>query len=107
LFFLWPNDDGKFNLGRTAKMRPETSVLLHEDPLDLDIGMALAEQAATQYAPETTGRNAPWRQQGPARAGQKRDLEIWGLPVKRTMSAAQAYDALNVAMASKRLDVQR
>ncbi len=105
LFFLWPQPDGRFTLGTTAKVRAEQAVAIQPD-LDLDIGMAIAEQHASAYAPDHAGKNAPWRQTGPARPGQKREMEMWGLTPRKTMSAAQAYDALNVAMASVRLDVQ-
>jgi len=103
LFFLWPNRGGTFMLGHTAKMRSEQAVLV-QDELDLSIGMALAEQAAFDYAPGSVGKDAPWRQTGAARPGQKRELEQWHIPVKRRMTAAEAYDALNVAMATVRLD---
>ncbi len=105
LFFLWPQPDGRFTIGRTAKVRAEQAVPIQVD-VDLDIGMALAEQAATEYAPDHAGKDAPWRQKGPIRPGQKREMEMWGLTPRKTMSAAQAYDALNIAMASVRLDVQ-
>lgn len=105
LFFLWSNDDGLFNLGRTSKTGAPGSVLLREDPAQLDIGMALLEQYALDYDPATAGKDAPWRQNGPATAGQKRDMELWRLPVKRKVTKAQAYDAINVAMASYRLDL--
>lgn len=103
LYFLWPRDDGKFTLGTTPKVRPEPAVALQDD-LDLEIGMALAERHALDYAPEHAGKDAPWRLKGPATRGQRRDCEQWGVPVRRTMSSAQAYDAINVAMATVRLD---
>jgi hypothetical protein len=104
VFFLWPNGDGNFNLGRTAKIRPEPAILLHEDALPIELGMALLEQQAEAYAPGTADRNAPWRQTGPARPGQRNEMEMWGLTPKRKLSAADAYDQLNVEMASRRLD---
>jgi superfamily II DNA or RNA helicase len=104
IFFLWPNGDGLFNLGRTAKIRPESNLLLHEDPHEFSIAAALLEQYASAYDPSVTGRDAPWRQTGLARPGQKLEMEAWGIEVPRKLTAAQAYDSLNVAMASTRLD---
>lgn len=104
-FYLWPQIDGRFSIFQSAKNFQHTHLI--QSDVDLDIGMALAEQHAEMYAPEVVGKNAPWRQQGPARAGQKRELEAWGIPIKRGMTAAQAYDSINIAMASNRLDVKR
>jgi superfamily II DNA or RNA helicase len=105
LFFLWPQPDGLFTLGRTPKERAEPAIGIQAD-LDLEIGMALAEQHALAYAPAEAGKDAPWRQTGPVRPGQKRDLERYGLGVSRRMTAADAYDQICTAMATVRLDVQ-
>lgn len=103
LFFLWPQPDGLFALGRTAKERSEPAVGILSD-LDLEVGMALAEQEALAYDPSSAGKDALWRQTGPVRAGQKRDLARYGLTAKRSMTAAQAYDQICIAMATVRLD---
>jgi superfamily II DNA or RNA helicase len=103
LFFLWPQADGLFGLWWVPKVRAQDAVLIQPD-LPLEIGMALAEQHAAGYAPQETGKDAPWRQKGPVRAGQKRDLENLDLKIKRGMTAADAYDAMCVEIASRRLD---
>ena len=103
LFFLWPQPDGLFTLGRTPKERAEQAIGIQAD-LDLEIGMALAEQHALAYAPAEAGKDAPWRQKGPARPGQKADLARYGIDPPRRMTAAQAYDQICIAMATVRLD---
>jgi len=104
LFFLWPQPDGLFTLGQTPKERAEPATALQTD-LDLEIGMALAEQAAFAYDPSSAGKDAPWRISGPIRPGQKADLARYHVPVKAKWNAAQAYDAICVAMATTRLDI--
>jgi len=103
LFFLWPQPDGLFSIYWTTKQAGTGSNLLQAD-LELDIGMALTEQHATTYAPQEAGKNAMWRQTGPIRPGQKAELKQWRIPVRKTMTAATAYDELCIAMASARLD---
>lgn len=107
-FFLWPDDAGTYTLGSTLK-QPRTLAESYAsqvaDELDLEIGMALAEQTASEYDPLTASKDAPWRAQGPARPFQRQELHEWSIPVKKTMTSAQAYDALQVARATQRLDV--
>lgn len=104
LFFLWPQPDGLFTLGTTPKERREPATAIQTD-LDLEIGMALAEQAAIDYDPTTAGKDAAWRMTGPVRPGQKQDLARYQIPVKKGMTAAQAYDQICTAMATIRLDL--
>jgi hypothetical protein len=87
----------------TAKERSVIATPVQAD-LDFEIAMALAEQYAGEYDPVTTSKQAPWRAKGPARPGQRNDLMRYGIVPRKTMSAAQAYDEICVAMASVRLD---
>jgi superfamily II DNA or RNA helicase len=107
-FFLWPDEQGTYTLGSTLK-QPRTPEENYASPiadaLDLEIGMALAEQSATEYDPLTASKDAPWRNQGPAKPFQKQELHEWQIPVKKTLTAAGAYDLLQVARATQRLDV--
>ena len=103
LFFLWPQSGGLFAIYWTTKTGSADSILIQPD-LELDIAMALAEQHAHTYAPQEAGKDAPWRQTGPIRPGQKAELKQWRIPVRKTMTAATAYDELCIAMASVRLD---
>lgn len=102
-FFLWPQPDGRFAMYWVPKTGAGQSVLMTPD-LDLEIGMALTEEQAALYAPLEVGKNAPWRQKGLARPGQKRDLELLGITPKSRLTAAQAYDQICTTMASRRLD---
>lgn len=104
LFFLWEQPDGVFTLGLTTKAWTSAQPLWIQNDLDLEIGMALAEQYAGEYAPEITSKTAGWRQQGRATPGQRRDLERYGVPARKTMTSAQAYDEINRAIATFRLD---
>lgn len=106
LFFLWPDGDGRYLVASTTKATTAPARKVHDEPLDLELALSVAETMALEYAPDHAGRNAPWRQSGPAKPGQRRDLEAWGLPVPRRVTAAAAYDALNVEMATRRLDVR-
>jgi hypothetical protein len=104
LFFLFEQPDGVFTLGLTTKNWAPGEPLWIQNDLDLQIGMALAEQYASEYAPEVVGKNAGWRQQGRATPGQRRDMERFGVKARKTMTSAQAYDEINRAIASFRLD---
>jgi superfamily II DNA or RNA helicase len=107
-FFLWPDETGTYTLGSTLKQPAtieQSYAMAEADSLDLEIGMALAEQAASEYDPLTASKDAPWRAQGPARPFQKQEMHAWGLKVKATTTTAQAYDCLQIARASQRLDV--
>ena len=104
MFFLWPQPDGLFGMWRVSKQREEHAVLLRAG-LDLEIGMAVAEAEATSYAPEHAGKGAAWRQNGPATKGQKDELKRWGVTTGLTkLSASDAYDKINIQIASGRLD---
>lgn len=101
-FFLWRKESGLYTLGMTPKERAERATPIQDD-LDLEIGMALAEQCASDYAPQHAGRDASWRQTGPARPGQRADLRRYQRKAPKTMSAAQAFDEINRGMATVRL----
>lgn len=103
LFFLWAQPGELFALGLVSKAWSPSGPLWIQQDLDIEIGMALAEQYASEYAPDIVGKDAGWRQQGRATTGQKRDMAKWNVKARSTMSSAQAYDAINVAMASLRL----
>jgi len=104
LFFLWEQSDGGLTLGLTTKAWSPGEPLWIQNDLDLEVGMALAEQYASEYAPDVAGKNAGWRQQGLATPGQRRDMERYGVKARRTMTKAQAYDEINRAIATFRLD---
>lgn len=104
LFFLWPQAEGLYGLYAVSKQREMDAVLL-QSGLHMEIGMALAEAEATEYAPEHVGKAAAWRQNGPVTKGQKAELARWGVTTGLTkMSSSDAYDKINVLIASRRLD---
>jgi superfamily II DNA or RNA helicase len=108
LFFLWPDGAGTYTIGQTSKQRSEPALPLQAD-VDLELGMAIAEGFAAEYAPETAGKDAAWRGQGPMTQGQRAELYNWNVldPARKTppkWSTAKAYDEINIAIASWRLD---
>lgn len=101
-FFLWPDGTGSYTLGMTPKARNEVARPIVAD-VTLELGMAWAEKYAGEYDPTTTGKDAPWRNQGRMTTGQKRDFAYYGISPGSKMTAAKAYDKLNIHLASARL----
>jgi superfamily II DNA or RNA helicase len=59
LYFLWPNGQGKFTVGKKAKGHNRAKKMVED--VDLGYGMAWAEQMANREDPTVASKNASWR----------------------------------------------
>jgi superfamily II DNA or RNA helicase len=109
IVFLWPKGDGLYTVGWTPS-GPAVPATVLQDDVTQEMGMAWAEQFAADadggavQGGSWTKRKASWRRSGASHA-QLRKLGQYGQTAPLGASAGLVSDMINVAIASRRLDV--
>jgi superfamily II DNA or RNA helicase len=102
LFFLWPQNNGKFSVGRKPGRGKGGSWVAQDMPLEY--GMAWAESEAGKADPLIASRDASWRTRRQPPSPQQLDVaKMYGVPTEG-LSKAQLSDRLSIFFASRSLD---
>jgi superfamily II DNA or RNA helicase len=103
-FFLWPTDVNQVSVGRVPNKGVAKADLLMKD-VGIEIGMAWAEQEATEEDPSIAQKSSSWRQASRTPSeGQLTMVNILKIDISDNPSRGELSDRISIKLASRKLD---